>query len=45
MIEGHSMYDELYDQSEIQLSSSEEEDFTETQGLEEGFDSENLGKW
>ena len=25
--------------------STEEEDFTETQGLEEEFDSENLGKW
>ena len=45
MIEGHSMYDELYDLSEIQLSSTEEEEFTETQGLEEEFDSENLGKW
>jgi hypothetical protein len=45
MIEGHSMYDELYDLSEIQLSSTKEEDFTETQGLEEEFDSENLGKW
>jgi len=31
--------------SEIHLSSTEEEDFTETQGLEEEFDSENLGKW
>ena len=39
MNEGHSMYDELYDLSEIQLSSTEEEDFTETQGLEEEFDS------
>tara|TARA_B100001741_G_scaffold18867_1_gene14101 strand:- start:116 stop:484 length:369 start_codon:yes stop_codon:yes gene_type:complete len=45
MNEGHSMYDELYDLSEIQLSSTEEEKFTETQGLEEEFDSENLGKW
>ena len=46
--EGHSMYDELYDLSEIQLSSTEGEDFTETQGLEEEFDSENpenYGKW
>ena len=30
---------------EIQLSSTEAADFTETQGLEEEFDSENLGKW
>ena len=30
MTEGHSMYDELYDLNEIQLSSTEEEDFTET---------------
>jgi len=40
MIEGHSMYDELFDLNEIQLSSTEEEDFTETQGLEEEFDLE-----
>jgi len=39
------MYDELYDLSEIQLSSTEEEDFTETQGLEEEFYSENPSKW
>ena len=45
MNERHSMYDELYDLSDIQLSSTEEEDFTETQGLEEEFDSENLGQW
>lgn len=45
MNEGHSMYDELYDLSEIQLSSTEEEDFTETQGLEEEFYSENPSKW
>ena len=45
MTDGHSMYDELYDLNEIQLSSTEEEDFTETQGLDEEFDSENLVKW
>ena len=45
MNEGHSMYDELYDLNEIQLSSTEEEDFTETQGLEEEFDSKNPSKW
>jgi hypothetical protein len=45
MNEGHSMYDELYDLNEIQLSSTDEEDFTETQGLEEEFDSKNLSKW
>ena len=45
MNEVHSMYDELYDLNEIQLSSTEEEDFTETQGLEEEFDSKNLSKW
>ena len=39
------MYDELYDLSDIQLSSTEEKDFTETQGLEEEFDSENPGQW
>lgn len=44
MNEGHSMYDELYDLNEIQLSSTEE-DFTELQGLEEEFDSKNLSKW
>ena len=45
IIEGHSMYDELYDLSEIHLSSTEEEDFTEKQKLEEEIDSENFGKW
>ena len=45
MNERHSVYDELYDLSDIQLSSTEEVDFTETQGLEEEFDSENLGQW
>ena len=43
--EGHSMYDELYDLNEIQLSRTEEEDFTELQGLEEEFESKNLSKW
>jgi len=28
---GHSIYNELYDLNEIQLSSTEEEDFTEFQ--------------
>jgi len=42
---GHSMYDELYDLCEIQLSDTEEEDFTESQLIEEEFDSENPGEW
>jgi hypothetical protein len=39
------MYDELYDLCEIQLSDTEEEDFTESQLIEEEFDSENPGEW
>ena len=34
------MYDELYDLNEIQLSSTEEEYFTETEVFEEEFDLE-----
>ena len=46
---GHSMYDELYDLSEIHLSGRHhgdvEEDFSETSGLAEEFDSESPGEW
>ncbi len=41
---GHSMYDELYDLVDMDLKDYED-DWTETRGLAEEYDSENPGEW
>ena len=41
---GHSMYDELHDLVDMDLKEFED-DWTETNGLAEEYDSENPGEW